>query len=878
MTPLTLLRTLSFGYLAQHPTRSLLVVLSIALGVAVLVATQALSKGLNVSVQDGVNPLSGLADLQVTKAHVGVDLKLAADIRDAKIDGVAEARGLIFWRLSMAELNNKVVWLLGVELTGGDRKKPGELLTSNPLGAGVALSYEPKTAAEKLALLFRKPCLLSEDLDRELTTAVGPARTVKVRNAGALHEIFRIGTVNFGGTELPLKDSGVVLTDAASASAICFPEKPGAVHQIAIRVTPGADVEAVKARVQAFVGDRGDVQTTDVSKQMVTDVTAGLEMGFTIGGAGALVVGLFLVYNALSVSVSERRHDIGILRSVGATRRQIAGLFVTEAAFMGAIGAGLGLPLGVGLAWVAIKPTSDIVSDLMVPLDSARIVLPAWLAVASVVAGIIVAIGAAIVPAMQAAGEEPAEAVRRAPRQQTVIFAVVLVSCVVVFTTAGVALVAWRHLLPTRAGMFAGIVCLFLGGLIATPLLTWLVGGLVQPLFRVLFGVEGRLAADNLVRAPGRTGIVIAALAATISLMVGLSGFIHSSKTAIYDWLDEKIGADLFVTCGSSVTSGGAALSMKEELGPKLAKIDGIETVLPVRTLQIKYTSPRDGEPRIVFLLGVELSAFDHAGQDRALAKALSRHPRMREPNAVAVSHNFANLYGVKVGDTINLQTPAGPRDFEVVTMMTDYSWNRGTIIMDRATFREVFNDRQIDIFDLFLKPGADAEQVREEVMRLYGQEEALFVISRDDLHRDIHETLQKVYGLVYAQQMVVGVVALLGVVSALFISVLQRRRELGLLRAVGASRGMVLRSVLAEAVLMGVIGAAIGFVLGLGLEWFILDVLAHDDAGFDFPMRVPWADGGTVALAAVALATAAGLWPAYHATRLRIPEAIAYE
>src|SRR5215212_3264158 len=127
MTPLALLRTLSFGYLAQHPTRSFFVVLSIALGVAVMVATQALNKGLNVGVQDGVNPLSGLAHLQVTKGNVGVDLKLAEEIRRAKIEGVAEARGLVFWRLSMVELNNRVVWLIGIELTGQEGKKAGDL-------------------------------------------------------------------------------------------------------------------------------------------------------------------------------------------------------------------------------------------------------------------------------------------------------------------------------------------------------------------------------------------------------------------------------------------------------------------------------------------------------------------------------------------------------------------------------------------------------------------------------------------------------------------------------------------------------------------------------------------------------------------------------
>ena len=137
---------------------------------------------------------------------------------------------------------------------------------------------------------------------------------------------------------------------------------------------------------------------------------------------------------------------------------------------------------------------------------------------------------------------------------------------------------------------------------------------------------------------------------------------------------------------------------------------------------------------------------------------------------------------------------------------------------------------------------------------------------------------LEKVYSLAYAQQFVVGLVAPMGVVSALFISVLQRRRELGLLRAVGANRAQILRSVLAEAVLMGLTGAIVGFAIGLMLEWYVLNVMLVDESGFEFAFRIPWLEAGLVSFGSIVLATLAGLWPAFQATRLRIPEAIAYE
>src|SRR5262249_49147332 len=148
---------------------------------------------------------------------------------------------------------------------------------------------------------------------------------------------------------------------------------------------------------------------------------------------------------------------------------------------------------------------------------------------------------------------------------------------------------------------------------------------------------------------------------------------------------------------------------------------------------------------------------------------------------------------------------------------------------------------------------------------------------TRGEVHEDVTAQLYRLYNLAYAQQFVVGLVALLGVMSAIFISVLQRRRELGLLRAVGASRGQVLRSVAAEALLMGLIGGVLGFVVGLGLEWYVVDLMLPDEAGFTFPLIVPWMAAAVVFGLSALLATLVGLWPAYLATLLRIPDAIAY-
>jgi putative ABC transport system permease protein len=861
---LSLQRTLSLGYLSRHWTRTVLVIASIALGVAALVATRSLSQCLAKAAQTATNPLSYMADLLVVNGQLGMPRALASRMAEAGVPGVRAIHALVIGRVALTDLDNRSLLLFGIDLA------PGKAAVADSWSVEIQWTAGPADLL-RLALAGRQPVLAGSDLANDL-----PDRTAfLVRCAGKEQRLACVGTVRLHGPTAVL-GSNVLFMELGGAAALVYPERPDYVSQINVILDAGAEAETVRQQLQAVVGDVAEVRTVEANDQSYRDVTAGLELGFSIGGVGALIVGLFLVYNALSVSVAERRHDIGILRSVGATRGQIAGLFVGEAAVLGLAGSLLGVPAGFALAAVLLGPLRTVLSDLFVPLEHAALDMgtPAALVLmaAALAAGVLTAVLAALVPACSAALEEPANAVRRVPIAMRLLGYLLQAAAAGLLVAAGLGFVLLRAQLPTRAGTFGGIVFLFIGALTATPLLTALLARLIQPLCRRLFGLEGRLAADNLVRSPGRTGLVIAALAATGGLMVQTAGFIHSSKAALIEWIDEAIAADLFVSSGSSVTSGSLALPMEERIGRELAALPGVDAALAIRFHRLDYRN------RIVILIALDTRAFHDAGHDRAIARNLSRFPRLSEPGTALVSQNFAALYGVAVGDRIEVPGRDGKLQLEVLGTSVDYTWNRGTILVDRHWFGQAFADNQVDLFDVYLRPGTDREALREVISQRWGKREALFVADRDEVRRDVASALDRVYSLAYVQQAVVGLVAMLGVASALFISVLQRRRELGLLRAVGASRSQVLRTVLAEATLMGLIGAAIGLVVGLALEWYVLQVLILDEAGFVFPLRVPWLPAGIVVGASVALATLVGLWPAYQATRLRIPEAIAYE
>jgi putative ABC transport system permease protein len=615
------------------------------------------------------------------------------------------------------------------------------------------------------------------------------------------------------------------------------------------------------------------VRTPESNDQRVQDVMAGLQIGFSLCGFGAIIVGLFLVYNALAVTVAERRHEIGILRSVGASRGQIWRLFLGEAGLLGLAGALLGVPAGVGLAHLGLDPMRGVLSDLFIALETSQVVITPETIVLASLAGILTALVAALVPAVRAAQEQPADAVRRNPQTVRWEYRLLHLAMSLGLVAFGLILIFLRSRLQVRTGSYGGMVLVLLGLLFLTPLLAAGMARLLQPVIRITWGLEGRLAADNLVRSPGRTGLVITALAAGVAMVLQTAGVIRSNEEAILKWVDESIAADLFITSGSPVSGSGQNMPLKEDFGQQIeAAFPAVRAALPVRFHQTDF---RD---KLVFIVAADAQGFYDVDKERGTVPGIDLYPLLRDSNNILISENFAALYGTRNGDSIILPESREPVPFHVIGTVVDYSWNRGTIIMDRDVYKRCFHDSLVDAYDVYVWPGKDPDVVREAVNRLWGVEHALVILKRDELRQRIADMIRRLFGIAYSQEIVVGLVAAMGVVMALLISVLQRRRELGLLRAVGATRAQILRTVLAEATLMGFIGILIGLVVGVPLEWYCVQVILFEEAGFLFPVLIPWLEAGVIAGIALLVATLAGLGPAWHTSRLRIPEAIAYE
>jgi putative ABC transport system permease protein len=858
---LSLYRTLSLRYWCSRWTRTALVVASIALGVSTWVATGVLDSSLGTACSQAATPLAGAADFHVSNGDAGVQADLAEAL--ARVPGVRTVRPLVIQRITLPDLDHRPALLLGVDLNARPAEAPP--WTVQPC------DLDPQLYVRAL-FLGQQPALVGRELDR----ALGPGAThVNILVAGHEQRLLRTGTLDGRGWAAVLAGNALVIDCARAAELL---GRPGLVSRIDLFLDPDADRARVQRLVAQELGGKARLWTPEGHDRRVQELLAGLRTAFALCGAGALVVGLFLVYNVLAVSVAERRHDVGILRSLGATRGQLARLFLGEVLLLGLGGAALGLPLGLGLARLSLGPMRQVLGDMFLPLPLQHLQVSAGAVGGAVAAGLAAALLAALVPTAQAVWDCPVGALRRVPAVgRRLTLSLPLAGSAGLTALAGLCQVGKSHL-PARLGSYGSLALLVLALLLATPLLAATVARLLQPAGRRVLGLPERLALDNLVRHPGRTGTVVTALAAGVALLLQTSGLIHSNEDAVRAWVDECFTGDLFITSGGPLSASGQTMPMAEAVARRLEQLAPEARLVPMRLRYLDWQ--QSGRSTRILLLALDAGGYAAANAGRRpRPPGWDLYRRLPEPGTALVSENFAALYGVRPGDPLVLPGCDGPVTLRVAGAVTDYSYSRGTVLVDRALYRRAFDADLIDLFEVYLPPSADPERVRRRLLESpLGAEQALFVSTRDEVRGHILGMIGQLYGLASSQELVVALVAVLGMLAALLISVLQRRREVGLLRAVGATRSQVARSVLAEAVFMAAVGTGVGLLVGLPLEWYTVRVLLFEESGFLCPVHFPWAAAGGLAVLALLSAAPAGLMAAWNAVRPDVARAIAYE
>ncbi len=866
-----LFRTLTIRYLWQRWDRAVLVALSIALGVATLVSSRLMNRCMEAAAYDSTVPVD-IADLYISNGEVGVAWDIVEDLKKAQLTGIKKISPFVFERVSIVNANNRPAVLFGADLKefgkdsqGKSTKAPFQVTVLNP------------TALQANWIAISRAAY--DDLKAQGWQESQP---IQVRYSNESIEFVVLAILDVDkDTPLTPYANQLVITDVRQAAKLTrvaqaeFEQRSAdRINRIDLFLDGTTPLETVREEVAKVVGKRAAIRTPTENRKSTDEIVGSIRLVLDVGSLGALVVGLFLVYNALAVTVAERRHDIGVMRSIGATRPQIAILFTLEAAFIGIIGALLGIPIGQFMSDLVINEFGKELDTVFLSGQMPRPTVDAKITSFALLAGVTVALLAALVPALQAASDEPADAVRRSPDHTGGILILIYRFSIVALITLGLTFLSFRKQIAPQLGSTFGLFFLLTGLFLAMPIFISVLAKILLPLIRLFLSVESRLAVDNLVRSPGRTGVVIGALAAGVCLMFQTSGVGRSNQVPVTEWLDTILKADAYILRGDLAQATSSQATMSPEVGLKIRQeIPGVQNVVGLRYSRPEYEG--------AFILMIALDSEQY--KQGMTSRAVSGHPRglesidqLTQGDYVIVSDNFMVRYNKKPGDVITIPSPKGPLALTIAGSGLDYSWNRGTIFIDRKRYQEYFNDPFIDLYHVFFHQPQDpvAYKALEELCA----KEAVLVQNQESVTLYLSAMITRIFRVAYLQQLIVASVAALGVVMALLISVLQRRRELGLLRAVGATRFQVMKTVLAEAFWMGVFGTLLGFLLGIPMEWFLLKVVMWEESGFYFPMLIPWLEAGGIALVAVLASLIAGIIPAAKAVGLNIPEAIAYE
>jgi putative ABC transport system permease protein len=855
----SLYRSLSWRYWGRCRLRCGLVLLSIALGVATCLTTNILDASLAKAFQRSATPLAGFADLYVSNGGIGVPAALAEQL--AAVPGVRAVVPLVIHRVALPELGGRTALLLGVDQTT-DTESSFWTVTLRDLSSRDFM---------RTVFFRQKPVLVGRDIDMALAPE---SDTIQVLVAGQIQTLKRTGVLKPRGPAASACGNMLVLSCADAAALL---GRPDLVSRMDLTLEPATDRAEVLRQIDAVLDGKAQVATPQQHAHWVEEMLAGLRIGLRLCGAGALAVGLFLVANVLAVSAAERRHELGILKSIGALPWQIASLLAGEAVLLGLFGGVLGLPLGLGLAYLGLGPLQQLLSDVFLPVEAAGLEVTSVALLGALAAGVVTTLLAMVIPALQASLVCPMESLRRLPhppcahqRRFQIAAGLGLLACLLGYLT--------RNHLPFRLGSYGTMVLVVVAGMLGAPLLALAIARRLQPAGRKLLGPSARLALDNLVRSPGRTGLVITTLAAGVALFVQTGGFIGSNEKAIQAWIEHSITGDLFITSGGPLNVSGQNLPMAEGVLHRLEEMCPEAQVVPIRFRYLDWQ--RFGQPTRFLLCALDAERFSAANEGRTPSlPGLDLYRRLCEPGTALVSNNFAALYGIRAGDSLTLSGVDGPVTLRVVGTVEDYTCSRGTVIVDRSQYRREFDALLIDAFNVYLPAGADVEQVRRRLQESpLATTEAFCLLTRMELRQHILGMVLGLYRLAYAQEIVVGVVALLAMVTALLLSVLQRRREIGLLRAVGATPAQVFRSILAESVFLGLLGAVTGLVAGVPLEWYTVRILLFTETGTLLPLTFPWSTVATILGLMLLSAVLASIVPALRAGRMRIAEAIGYE
>jgi putative ABC transport system permease protein len=594
---------------------------------------------------------------------------------------------------------------------------------------------------------------------------------------------------------------------------------------------------------------------------------------FALAGV-ALLVGTFLVYNTVLISILRRRKEVGVLKTLGASPRQILVAFLIEGLLFGAIGSAAGIVFGNALAYGILRMISRTVNALYVTSQPESITLTPAIITAGALVGMLLSLASAIQPSVEAARVRPTLLIQPGLQQpvRTIRRRAFVITAIVCFAAAAGASALQPYNGIAVGGYLAVLLVVIAFSLLAPTIVTLATSWLGRPL-RAIYGTIGQLASASIRASLRRTAVATAALALATGMMIAVALMVGSFRETVRVWVNQTVSSDLWLRPAKMLSNADSAF-FPAEIAEELKRVPFIAAIDRVRGKDVVY-----GDSLIAVGSG-DLDVARRYGDlpmvsPRSAAQALDDAIRRK---GVLVSESFALKFGMRVGDVVTLPTIRGVERFPITGVYRDYSNDRGVVVMDRALYVRAFGDEAINTVIIYLRSGISAEAARAKLEATFGPKYHAFAVTNREIRTEVMRIFDQTFVITYALLAVAIIVAVLGIVNTLTALILERSRELALLRVIGMTRAEIRTMILLESSILGFISTAIGIAMGFVLSWILIFVINKQSFGWTIEFHAPVRMIVLSSAVTFAAAALSGIIPARMTGRINLALAIKNE
>lgn len=847
-----LLRLLTWPYLRRHVLRWVLTVAGIVLGVAVFIAMHTADRSVFAAFDKTIDQIAGATQLQVTAGDFGFDESLLERVQSVPEVGVAVP--VIESTVETKLPNQGNILILGTDMTSDRGLRDYELKDADEAIIDDPLVFIAQPDSVMITKEFAARNNLQVNSKLPLVTLDGEKQfTVR-------------GIMSSAGMTQAFNGNLAVMDIYAAQHEL------GRGHRfdrIDVRARDGVTVERCQQALKAALGPGLDVEPPSARGRQFEALLQGYSTALFISSLFAVIVGMFIIYNSFAIAVTHRRSEIGILRALGATRGQIQRLFFLESLVAGVLGSALGAGLGIFIAWAISGYMSSTLEQVSGYAQSVgQLQIDPQLIAAGIIIGIVTSIIAAWIPARNAARVDPVQALQkgkyqvlsagenRRRRWMALILFLLSLGCL--------------FLSDSRPFFYTGFISMMAACLLLTPALTLVLARILRPILKALWPVGGTLAADSLAQAPRRTSTTVSALMLSLAMVVGFGGFTHSFYSAINEWIDTALNPDFFVSSGTNFKLNA---TFPSGVASVIEAVPGVAQVQLVRNSRVMYG-------RIpVLVIATETAKAGKTTHRIATAGNIEEMNALTaEGKAVMVSDSFATIHGLHLHDSVSLPTPSGLLTLPIAGIVRDYSDFQGSVFIDLEVYRKWWNDDTANVARIYAQKGENLDALRQRVTNALTGHQRLLVLTNDEVRVWIMQLLDNWFSMTYNQIAVAILVAVLGIVNTLTVSITDRRRELGVMQAVGGLRNQIRHTIWIEALSIGVIGLILGAAVGAINLYYLLGMVKRDLGGIDLDYIFPVAFMLAMVPTILGAAFVSSIGPAESAVRGALVEALEYE